>query len=64
MSDTEKVLGDALADGKITDDDADAVRQFAEFLQAAGPPDGGALKRLQEAGRQDLIDYALGKDAT
>lgn len=60
----ETRLGDALADGKITDGDAAAVLEFADFLRHAGPPDGGALKRLQEAGRQDLIDYALGKDAT
>ena len=66
MSDIETVVGDALADGKITDGDADAVREFADFLRHAGPPanaPGGPhwpLARLREAGRLDLMAYALG----
>jgi hypothetical protein len=56
----EQELTDLLADGKITDDDADAVRDFAEFLRHAGPPDGKLLVRLEH--RPDLIRYVLGVD--
>jgi hypothetical protein len=56
----DQELDDLVADGKITHDDADAVRDFAEFLRAAGPPDGQALARLEH--RPDLIRYALGVD--
>jgi hypothetical protein len=63
----DQELDDLVADGKITDDDADAVRDFAEFLRAAGPParkgddiQSGPLARLEH--RPDLIRYALGVD--
>lgn len=63
----EQDLSDLLADGKITDDDADAVRDFAEFLRHVGPParlgDGvqaGPLHQLEH--RPDLLRYALGVD--
>lgn len=66
--DFERMVSDAQADGKITDHDADEARQFADFLLIAGSPtvagrespDGKApIDRLIEAGRRDLIDYAL-----
>lgn len=69
--DLERQLADALADGKITDEDAEQVRRMREFLQLAGPPrhpdDHGPgcrspLDRLRAAGRQDLVDWALGRD--
>lgn len=67
MSDLEQQIGDMLADGRITDADADAVRQFADFLAVAGPParkgepiEIGPLDRLLAADRKDLIAYALG----
>lgn len=53
----ERHLVDLVADGKITDEDADAVRDFAEFLRCVGPADGHALARLEH--RPDLIRYAL-----
>lgn len=63
----EQELNDLVADGKITDDDADAVRDFAEFLRSVGPParegdppQAGPLARLEH--RPDLIRYALGVD--
>lgn len=59
----ETMLGDAQADGKITDGDAHAV---LDFLRHAGPPanaPGGPhspLTRLREAGRLDLVASMLG----
>jgi hypothetical protein len=38
VSDLERKLGDALADGKIDEEDAHAVRTFALFLSESGPP--------------------------
>jgi hypothetical protein len=67
MSDLEQQIGDMLADERITEDDADAVRQFAEFLSVAGPPakkgeplEVSPLNRLLHAERFDLIAYAMG----
>lgn len=70
MSDElEQQIADMLADGRMTDDDAEKVREFADFLNHAGSPvvkdkpspDGkNVLDRLIEAGRPDLIEYALG----
>lgn len=37
MSDLERKLGDALADERITGEDAEAVRTFAQFLTESGP---------------------------
>lgn len=38
MSDLEQQLGDMLADGRITLDDAHEVRTFQQFLAESGPP--------------------------
>jgi hypothetical protein len=38
MSDLERKLGDNAADGRITTEDADAVRTFGQFLAESGPP--------------------------
>lgn len=69
MTDLEHQIGDMLADGRITDEDADAVRRFSEFLRHAGPPakrgepiEIAPLDRLLAAGRKDLIADALGVD--
>lgn len=68
--DIERMLSDKLADGKITEGDAEAVREFTDFLRHAGPPtvkgqpspDGKSpLQRLIAAGRADLIEMALGE---
>lgn len=67
MSDIEQMVTALLSDDRITDDDADAVLQFAEFLKHAGPPakkgeplEISPLDRLLAAGRKDLVAYALG----
>lgn len=36
--DFERQLGDLISDGRITDEDADIARTFAQFLTEAGPP--------------------------
>lgn len=65
----ERLVGDALADGKMTDGDAEAVLEFAQFLRDAGPPrhpDDHApgcrspLDRWIADDRYDLIAYAMG----
>jgi hypothetical protein len=38
MSDLERKLGDLIADGRITDEDADIARTFGQFLSESGPP--------------------------
>lgn len=63
MTDIDKLVADKLADGKITDGDADAVLTFRDFLQIAGPPadkGGHPIRNLRWAGREDLIEWALG----
>lgn len=44
----EQKLGDAIADGRITDHDADQVRRFAEWLSKSGPPPPYGSKRGDE----------------
>lgn len=56
----ERKVVDMLMDGTITDKDAEAIRNFSEFLKFAGPADGSTADRLKAAGRQDLLDWALG----
>lgn len=62
MTATERAIADALADGRMTDDDAEAVRTFAEFLEIAASPRPGRspLQKCLDAGRKDLIAFALG----
>jgi hypothetical protein len=43
--DLEQQLGDKVADGKISVDDADTVRIFAQFLSEAGPVNSGTVPR-------------------
>lgn len=71
--DLERQIADMLADGRMTDGDAENIRDFIDFLSIAGPPakrnpdgtyqpspDGkNSIQRLREAGRVDLIGYAL-----
>jgi hypothetical protein len=47
----------------MTPADETEVEKFAEFLRIAGPPDGRARQRLVDAGRADLLDWALGISA-
>lgn len=35
--DLERQLGDGVADGRITTEDADTIREFRDFLREAGP---------------------------
>lgn len=63
MTDIDKLVTDKLVAGKITDEDADAVLSFRDFLQIAGPPadkGGHPIRNLRWAGREDLIEWALG----
>lgn len=53
--DIERELGDHIADGVLTEGDADQVRRFSEFLTVWGPTDGKPdLDR--ERRRQDWLE--------
>ena len=38
MSDIDRIVSDAVTDGKITDEDAATALTFRDFLAAVGPP--------------------------
>jgi hypothetical protein len=52
--DLEQQLGDMVADGKATTEDADTIRTFAQLLVETGPPGAGQIPRR-------WLPYALGE---
>lgn len=57
MSNLDQQIADAVADGKITEDDADAVREFGEFLTEFGSHDDNSPEARQRQ-RAALIKHA------
>jgi len=49
VSDLDRQLSDAVAEEKITPDDAERIREFAEFLTEVGPPEGPATQQRRAA---------------
>lgn len=47
MSELDQKLADAVADQRISADDAAAVHKFAEFLEYIGPKDSDQPKRIR-----------------
>ena len=59
MSDLERKIGDAIADGKMSTSDADAVRDFARFLRECGPPHTRDPKQVEAFRR--WLPWAIGE---
>jgi hypothetical protein len=55
LEDLDRQLGDGVADGKISADDADTIRTFGEFLTETGPADGKTQIRRR------WLPYVLGE---
>lgn len=49
MSDLDRQLSDAVSEERITPDDAERIREFAEFLTEVGPPEGPATQQRRAA---------------
>ena len=55
-------VDELVADGTISEGEAEEIRKFVDFLKLAGPPGSGKIgKRLLAAGRPDLLEWAMGK---
>lgn len=47
----------------ITEKELEVIGKFSDFLKLVGPPGSGDIRRkLIDAGRDDLLDWVLGKD--
>ena len=68
VNDLEQQIADMQADGRITDDDAEQVRLFMDFLAVVGEPAPrkgepigvSPLEKLIAGERKDLIAFAMG----
>lgn len=57
MSDFDKQLADAVADGRMTPGDAEVVHEFGEFLSKVGSPQDKSPEAVERR-RLALIEHA------
>lgn len=68
MTGLERALGDAIADGRCTDHDADEVRRFADLLGKLGPVrhedrDGKQVRVITRDEAAAIAEYYRDDDA-